>query len=739
MKAAATVLLLLAGASLAVAQDDRQVAQRAESLRQAGRPWHAAELLLSAAARSSRPNASFIVQGAEAELAARRYDRVRSLLVGQPWLEDYGDGEALAALGEAELRLGAYALAASHFAAARARARGARAALLAVRTGLAWELLGARDSAAHAYAAARTEGLACIDAWLRLRQARVTDDTARAFRLLADLPPPAAREVPAARAQALLAAGDTVPAITAFAEAGRSLDVARLALAVGDSARARDALFGLLARAPESDEAAAGVGVALAALPPRTPPERVALARAMKPHGAAVDATTQVERAVQAGDSSGPTLALLGELWTGAGRYRDAERAYRAAAKDPALAPLAVYRRARILLRLGDAGATEALSAFAQTFPADTAAPSALYLLGDQLGDRGDWQGAGRWFGELIARYPVDPRASQARFRLAAEATLRGLTDSAAALYQSEVLAAGPQRLGARFWLGKLALVRGDTAGARALWTSLAREDSIGYYGLRARRAAGLPLPRIAGPVESPVPAAVAAGLARLDTLVLAGLDSEAEAEVRTALTRPAAELEGLLAWSEGLAARGWGPAAVRLAWQAALRSPNDARVLRAIFPWPNRAAVEAEAAEFGVDPLLLVALVRQESVFDPEALSPAGARGLAQLLPGTAAFTARGLDVTFDPAWITVPDLNLHLGAAHLAELLRRFGGRVEAAVAAYNAGGPSVLRWVARAAGEDPDAFIELIPYQETRGYTRSVLRNRDLYRALYTRPSD
>jgi len=194
-----------------------------------------------------------------------------------------------------------------------------------------------------------------------------------------------------------------------------------------------------------------------------------------------------------------------------------------------------------------------------------------------------------------------------------------------------------------------------------------------------------------------------------------------------------------LLAWSEGLAARGWGPAAVRLAWQAALRSPNDARVLRAIFPWPNRAAVEAEAAEFGVDPLLLVALVRQESVFDPEALSPAGARGLAQLLPGTAAFTARGLDVTFDPAWITVPDLNLHLGAAHLAELLRRFGGRVEAAVAAYNAGGPSVLRWVARAAGEDPDAFIELIPYQETRGYTRSVLRNRDLYRSLYTRPSD
>ncbi len=184
---------------------------------------------------------------------------------------------------------------------------------------------------------------------------------------------------------------------------------------------------------------------------------------------------------------------------------------------------------------------------------------------------------------------------------------------------------------------------------------------------------------------------------------------------------------------------RGWGSAAVRLAWQAATRSPTDPRVLRAIFPWPNRAAVEAEAAEFGVDPLILTGLVRQESVFDLEALSTAGARGLAQLLPGTAAQTARGLDVTFYPEWITVPDLNLHLGAAHLAELLRRFGGRVDAAVAAYNAGVTPVVRWLARPGADDPDQFLELIPFQETRGYVRAVLRNRELYRALYVAPTN
>ncbi len=738
MKRVAALLAVGAAIPLAVSAQQsppQTPAQRAESLWLAGRPWHAAETLLAAAAREFHVEPAFILAGAKAELHARRYDRARGLLAGQPWLAEYGDGEALAVLAEAEARLGLAAQAAADYAAARARARGPRTALLAVRAGLAWEAAGEPDSAAAAYGAARAGGLAVIDPWLRVRQARVTRDTAAAFRLLADVSPPASREVPAARARALLVAGDSSGALEAFAQAGRALDVGRLALARGDSGRARDALYGLMARAPETDDAAAAVGVTLASLPPRTAPERVALARAMKPHGAAADARLEVERAVRQGDSSAATLVLLGDLLAGAGRYRDAERAYRAAAKDAALGPLAIYRRARVLGRLGDPGAHEALAGFAQAYPGDTAAPTALYVLGDVLADRGDWAGAAQWFGELVARYPADVRASLARFRLAAQALRRELFDSAAALYQAEVAAAAPQRTAARFWLGRLALSRGDTATAEATWTALAHEDSIGYYGLRARREVALPPLRLAAPPLPAPPPAVATSLARLDTLVLAGLDTAAEAEVRTILGRaPQQDVDALLAWSDGLAVRGFGPAAVRLGWQASLKAPGDPRVLRAIFPWPNRAAVQAEAAEFGVDPFLFVAIVRQESVFDAEALSPAGARGLAQLTPGTAALTARGLDVTFYPDWITVPDLNLHLGAAHLDELLRRFGGRADAAVAAYNAGVAPVTRWLARDGAADADQFIELIPYQETRGYVRSVLRNREVYRALY-----
>jgi soluble lytic murein transglycosylase len=738
-RAAVLWLAALAAPPLALAQGglDRTATSKAESLRLAGRPWHAAETLLAAAARDSHPNAFLVVEGAQAEVHARRFDRARALLAGQPWLEDYADGEALAVLAQAESGLGQYGAAAAHFDAARARASGARAALLAVRSALAHEAAGQPDSAASEFAAARTGGLQGIDVWLRVRQGRVTRDTAAAFRLLADIPPPATREALLARARSLLLAGDTLRALEAFAQAGKGLEVARLALAVRDSARARAALYELMARAPQSDDAAAAVTFAFGPLPPRAPEEHVALGRALNRRGTAADARTHVEHAVSRGDSSAATLVFYGELLVATGRYADAARAYRAAARDSALGPLAIYRRARVLVRLGDPGATTALSGFAQTYPSDTAAPTALYVLGDALFDRGDWSGTARWFGELIARYPSDTRASLARFRLAARAYRDGQLDSAAALYQGEVTAGGPQRTGARFWLGKVALARGDTAGARTIWRALAREDSLGYYGLRARRETDLPpvAVHVAAPAP-PVPAGVATGLARLDTLMLAGLDSEAQIEVRAVLGRPPQDVEGLLAWSEGLGLRGFGSAAVRLGWQAFIKAPAEVRVLRAIYPWPARSAVEAEAGEFGVDPLLLVAIVRQESVFDVEALSPAGARGLAQLTPGTAALTARGLDVTFYPEWITVPDLNLHLGAAHLAELLRRFG-RVETAIAAYNAGGSPVRRWLDRDGADDPDQFIELIPYPETRGYVRSVIRNRELYRVLYAVP--
>ncbi|HWC72682.1 MAG TPA: hypothetical protein VG454_02005, partial [Gemmatimonadales bacterium] len=117
-------------------QPDHTAAVLADSLRLSGRPWHAAETLLAAARRDPNPNALLIVEGAKAEVRARRYEYARTLLVNQPWLADYADGEALAVLAQAEYGLGRYPEAAAHFDLARARAgesSPSRVALLAVR------------------------------------------------------------------------------------------------------------------------------------------------------------------------------------------------------------------------------------------------------------------------------------------------------------------------------------------------------------------------------------------------------------------------------------------------------------------------------------------------------------------------------------------------------------------------------------------------------------------------------
>ena len=144
------------------------------------------------------------------------------------------------------------------------------------------------------------------------------------------------------------------------------------------------------------------------------------------------------------------------------------------------------------------------------------------------------------------------------------------------------------------------------------------------------------------------------------------------------------------------------------------------------------------EAAEFGLDPYLAAALVRQESSFDPDARSRSGARGLMQLMPGTAREAARSLGFEWSDQLLRVPDANLHMGMAHFAMLLRRYHGNTAVALAAFNAGATPVDRWRAGAGSADTGWFVERIPYMETRGYVRSVLRNWSIYRALYPQNS-
>jgi len=121
---------------------------------------------------------------------------------------------------------------------------------------------------------------------------------------------------------------------------------------------------------------------------------------------------------------------------------------------------------------------------------------------------------------------------------------------------------------------------------------------------------------------------------------------------------------------------------------------------------------------------------MREESRFDPRAVSPAGAVGLLQLLPGTAQGVLGGRVTT---ARLMDPQTSIRAGTAYLGGLLRRFGGSVPLAVAAYN-GGPASVRGLRDLAGVDLARFVETIPFPETRAYTQRVLQTYGIYRWLY-----
>jgi soluble lytic murein transglycosylase len=146
---------------------------------------------------------------------------------------------------------------------------------------------------------------------------------------------------------------------------------------------------------------------------------------------------------------------------------------------------------------------------------------------------------------------------------------------------------------------------------------------------------------------------------------------------------------------------------------------------------------VPDQAAQ-SVDPDLLSAIIREESQYDERAVSRVGALGLMQVMPATANTVAKKLgmaevkrDDLFDE------ETNVRIGARYVAQLLEQFSGNIIYTVAAYNAGPQAVSGWIAKYGQREPDEFVELIPYQETRLYVKRVLRSYREYQRLRQGP--
>jgi len=151
-------------------------------------------------------------------------------------------------------------------------------------------------------------------------------------------------------------------------------------------------------------------------------------------------------------------------------------------------------------------------------------------------------------------------------------------------------------------------------------------------------------------------------------------------------------------------------------------------------YPLPYREYVERYARARGLDPYLVAALIRQESTFNPRVRSRAGARGLMQIIPATGRQLARQERRKYATRDLYDPEINIRYGTRYLKDVLGRFNGRVDYALASYNAGPHRVKRWTGMDMTIDPEIFIEDIPFDETRAYVKLVLRNEMLYRRLY-----
>jgi soluble lytic murein transglycosylase len=153
------------------------------------------------------------------------------------------------------------------------------------------------------------------------------------------------------------------------------------------------------------------------------------------------------------------------------------------------------------------------------------------------------------------------------------------------------------------------------------------------------------------------------------------------------------------------------------------------------LFPQAYWSDLAADAQKNGLDPYLVASLIRQESEFNAGVVSYANAYGLMQLLPSVGKSMAKKQGMKgFNANELLNPSVNLQLGTENLRLVLERFDGQPEYALAAYNAGDVPVRQWMAIGDYKDIAEFVESIPYTETREYVQAILRNREIYRALY-----
>ena len=398
-------------------------------------------------------------------------------------------------------------------------------------------------------------------------------------------------------------------------------------------------------------------------------------------------------------------------------------------------------------------------------YPQSPAYASALSLVGNRFVRDAEWRTASGYYQLLAEGFPDSDLAPEASWRVA---WARYLEKEFAPATDALVNYLGrypdsPHAPAALYWLGRMAAERGATPEARALYGLLQTRFVHSYYALQAaQRLAELvpaggprekaeefrPLtpiaawahqlpPRPPAPVPACAPATPREALRPFLALEALNLEDLGEQYLRAALADHPEAADLLLARSRLRAEQRNSSAALLDARRAVPRfaeyefSELPKEVWNLLYPRSYWELVRRQARANGLDPYLVMGLIRQESAFNPRVTSSANARGLMQILPQTASRSRRGraraARKLYDPAY------NVRFGCRYLRNLLQTFDGDFEPALAAYHAGDFRVKDWLGKYSFREPAEFMETIPIPATHAYVEAVLRDAAIYRQL------
>ncbi len=592
----------------------------------------------------------------------------------------------------------------------------------------------AADTAATVWLA-RARAQPEIASWLYLRAAASTADSPARAELYTRVRLPLARErIPWVEAAALEHFGDTLSALKAYEALPAPVTVFRIRAATGAAARdsVRTALVAFISSS-SGDAVREATSLFDKLFTDARPDEQLAIARAAARVGLWPRARSGFEASNDASLSQTDRFSF-GTALSRTNADKRAAEVYATVNSPASLANAARYQRARSLLAAGDdSGARSALRSLSDA--SDTSAAAALALTADLQTDDGDDAASRRTLLGLIKRFPSTRFAAPAEFNAAMVALILGQTSSAVKEFAALSGSSSGDALAAGYWLGRARDQAGDSTAARDAWRAVIKRDSTSYYATLAAARLGVQSMHSSQTAAGfPRVASVDSALLRVSLLRRFGMSSEAQMENDRLYRDAKTDSTRLLATAAAFSGTDQAARAIALGRDALSRVGSTPDVWRLIYPVAARDTIVAESRRAGLDPALVAGLIRQESNFNPGARSPAGARGLMQVMPAVGKSIAPSAGITsWDPALLYEPGINIEIGIRHLAPLLKG-QPNVARSLAAYNAGGSRVARWSTKRGADDAEIFTERIPFSETRDYVKNVLRNREFYRVLY-----